>query len=194
MEGTQTAEIEKLLESLGQLPEPEAKPSLIIISGLPGTGKSYFSARLAEKLPAKVLQSDSLRKTLFPKPTYNAAESAHLFKLIHLVIEKLLKKGISIILDATNLSEHHRERLYSIAERLDSKLILVQVIAPPPVVYERLKARMAGANPEDKSDADWKVYQRMKASAQRIRRNHFVVDTSQDITPVIDKIVKEARR
>jgi len=30
----------------------------------------------------------------------------------------------------------------------------------------------------------------MKPAAQRIRRNHFAVDTSKDITPVIDKIVR----
>jgi len=47
---------------------------------------------------------------------------------------------------------------------------------------------------EDHSEADWAVFQKMKNSAQRIRHNHFAVDTSQDITPVLDKIVREANR
>ena len=103
-----------------------------------------------------------------------------------------MKKGISLILDATNLSEQHRERLYSIADRLDAKLVLVRVDAPLNLVYERLKARGEGL--EGKSDADWEVYQKMKPQVQRIRRNHYAVDTSRDITPVIDKIVREVRR
>jgi len=194
MEGKEPREVLKLLKSLGELPEAEATPSFIVISGLPGVGKSYFSARLAEKLPVKILESDALRKVLFPSPTYRPSESAYLFKVVHLLIERLLEKGVSLVLDATNLSERYRERLYNIAERLGARLILVQVMAPPSVVYERLKARAKEANGRSNSDADWGVYQKMKPAFQKIRRHHFVVDTSRDITPVLDKIVREARR
>ena len=114
-----------------------------------------------------------------------------LFQTIHSLIKTLLKRGISLILDATNLSERHREYLYSIAERLGVKLVLVRVDAPPQVVRERLRARLE--NSEGKSDADWAVYQRMKPTVQKIHRKHYAVDTSRDITPVLDKIVREAR-
>lgn len=186
--------VERLIESLGQLPEPVVAPTLIVVSGLPGTGKSYFSARLAERLRFVTLESDALRKILFPFPSYGQQESTQLFQTIHLAIQALLKKGISIILDATNLSERHRERLYSIADRSGAKLILVRVEAPPDVVLERLKGRKDGINPANKSDADWEVYQRMKPTVQKIRRNHFVVDTSRDVGPVLDKIAREVRR
>jgi predicted kinase len=62
------------------------------------------------------------------------------------------------------------------------------------VVYERLKVRQEAAIPENKSDADWDVYQRMRATAEEMRRNHYAVDTSRDITPVLDKVVREVRR
>jgi len=185
-------DVERLTESLGQLPEPMAEPCFIVVSGLPGTGKSHFCGKLEERLSFLILESDALRKTLFPTPSYNRQESSRLFQAIHLLIERLLKKGISLILDATNLSERYRERLYSIANRLDTKLILVRVEAPPEVVHERLKNRLE--NPEAESDADWAVYQRMKPTVQKIRRNHYVVDTSKDITPVLDKIVREASK
>jgi predicted kinase len=184
----------RLAESLGKLPEPVVKPTFIAVSGLPGTGKSYFCNKLAERLPFIVLESDVLRKTLFPSPSYSPEESARLFRALHHLIEGLLKKGFSLILDATNLSERNRERLYNIADRLEVKLVLVRVEAPPGVVYERLKARVGGANAQDKSDADWSVYQKMKPAVDRISRNHYAVDTSRDITPVLDKIVREVRR
>ncbi len=193
MENTQLVSgVQRLTESLGELPEPVAEPTFIVVSGLPGTGKTYFCSQLAERLPFVILESDTLRKALFSLPSYSSEESSHLFRTIHLLTERLLKKGISLILDATNLSERHREYLYSIAEHLDGKLILVRVEAPPQVVYERLKTRLE--NSENKSDAEWIVYQRMKPSVQKISRNHYAVDTSRDITPVLDKIVREVRR
>jgi predicted kinase len=190
MENTQLAgDVERLAESLGQLPEPVAKPTLVAVSGLPGTGKSYFSAKLAARLPFVILESDTLRKILFPGPTYSAEESTRLFRVVHRLIEQLLKKGIPVILDATNLSERHREYLYSIAEHLGVKLILVRVKAPPELVAGRLHQRQEGR--ESNSDADWTVYQRMRSSVEEIQRRHYMVDTSRDITPVLDKIVKE---
>jgi hypothetical protein len=32
----------------------------------------------------------------------------------------------------------------------------------------------------------------MKATAEKIGRRHFIADTTRDITPVIEKIVREA--
>jgi predicted kinase len=84
--------------------------------------------------------------------------------------------------------------LYHIADRLDAKLILVRVEAPPEVVYERLKARSEGTSSGSSSDADWAVFQKMKPTVQKIHRNHFAVDTSRDITPVLDKIVREVNK
>ena len=193
MEHTQLlSDVQQLTESLGRLPEAVAKPAFIAVSGLPGTGKSYFCRKLAERLPVIILQSDALRKVLFSSPSYSSQESYRLFRVCHRLIEELLKRGVSLILDATNLSERHREHLYSIADRLNVKLILVCVEAPPQVVHERLKARLE--NSEGKSDADWSVYQRMKSSVQKIRRNYYAVDTSRDITPIIGKIVREVNR
>ena len=187
------SDVQRLTDGLGELPESVVKPAFIAVSGLPGTGKSYFCSKLAERLPFVILESDALRKVLFSSPSYSSQESSRLFRALHLLIERLLRKGISLILDATNLSERYRERLYNIADRLDVRLILVRVEAPPQVVYERLKTRLEGANPGNKSDAGWAVYQRMKPTVQKIRRNHYAVDTSRDITPVLDKIVREVR-
>ncbi len=188
------SDAQRLSESLGQLPDPVLKPAFIVVSGLPGTGKSYFGSKLAERLPFIILESDALRKTLFSSPTYSSPESSRLFQAIHHLIEALLRRGIPLILDATNLSEQYRERLYNIADRLNVKLILVRVEAPPDVVYERLKARSEGMNSKSASDADWTVFQKMQSTVQKIRRNHYAADTSRDITPVLDKIVREVNR
>lgn len=191
---TVVADVQKLKQGLGELPEPVASPVFVIVSGLPGTGKSHFSRKLAEQLPSVILESDTLRKRLYPSPTYSAQESHRLFNACHRLIEELLDSGITAILDATNLVEQHRERLYLISQRLKVKQIIVRVEAPREVVLQRLQGRSRGIDRGDNSDADSGVYQRMRARAERIRRNHFVVDTSRDITPLVDKIVRAARR
>ncbi|MFH1002792.1 MAG: ATP-binding protein [Chloroflexota bacterium] len=169
MEPVQLAsEVRPLEETLGPLPEPRLNPPLIVVSGLPGTGKSYFSARLAERLGFPVVESDRLRPVLFPHPNHHPEESARLFQAIHRLIEALLRRGIPLILDATNLSERHREHLYRIADRQEARLILVRLEAPPEVVFQRLAARKTGA--------DWSVYLRMKPTADKIRRRHYAVD------------------
>jgi predicted kinase len=188
------SDLQRLTDGLGELPEPVVKPAFVAVSGLPGTGKSYFCAKLAERLPLVILESDALRKTLFSPPSYSPEESAHLFRTLHLLIEKLLKKGIPLILDATNLSERDRERLYNIAGRLDARLILVRIEAPPELVYQRLKARENGGDSGNNSDADWEVYRKMKPSVEKISRKHYVVDSSRDIVSVLDKVVREASR
>lgn len=182
-------DIEKLRQSLTSLPQAQIKPPLVVVSGLPGTGKSFFCHKLAERLPFLILSSDALRKVLFPSPLYNEDENRRLFSACHTLIQELLTKGIPIIFDATNLSERHREYLYHAAEKAGAKLILVCIEAPPEVVRQRLLAREKGFVQDD-SQAGWQVYRRMKPRKEKVSRNYFAVDTSKDITAAIDKIVR----
>ena len=183
-----------LRSSLPNLPEPVAKPFLILVCGLPGTGKSWISHRLGERLPLAVLETDALRKTLSPTPTYTHDENGRLFMRTHLLIEELLTKGISVLLDATNLVERYRQYLYSIVDRVNAKLVIVLTTAPRDVVKQRLRNRLGDSFNGNASDADWEVYRKMSASMEPIRWNHFVVDTSKDVTQAIDKVVREVDR
>jgi hypothetical protein len=49
-------------------------------------------------------------------------------------------------------------------------------------------------DPQDDSQAGWGVYQKMKPRKEKISRNYFVVDTSRDVTPAIDKIVRVIKK
>jgi predicted kinase len=183
-------DVSALKQSLPKLPEPVANPALIVVSGLPGTGKSYFCLKLAERIELVILESDSLRKMLFPAPSYSKEESTQLFRACHGLIEELLGRGISVALDATNLEEHNREQLYHIADQSGTRLIIVKMEAPPEVVQQRLERRVRREYQSDHSDADWNVYTKMKSTVDKIGRNHFAADSSKDIAPVIEKIVR----
>lgn len=137
-------DVKMLMQHFSAITELVINLVFVVISGLPGTGKSFFSRKLAERMPVLVVESDEIRKALFPNHDYSEVESSRLFRALHSLLEKPLKEGISVILDATNLVEFYRERLYHISDKTDVKLILTQITAPEEVVYERLKRRVSG--------------------------------------------------
>ena len=187
-------DVDRLRASLADIREPVAKPVMVVVSGLPGSGKSYLARSLVAQVSLLPLERDAFRKVLFPRPTYDGAESARLFRACHSLIEEMLRRGVSILLDATNLIEDHRRCLYHIADLLEVKLILVYLKAPPGVVYKRLERRSLGLDPEDMSSADWQVYMKMSSTVEPIGRSHHVIDTSTDISPGLANVVGEIRR
>lgn len=187
-------DVTTLAEGLKELPEPQANPALVIVSGLPGTGKSYFCRTLASRFPLAIMESDALRKGLFSTPSYSEEENTRLFAAIHKLLEYLLSGGISLALDATNLEEENREKLYRIADKTGAKLIIVRLKASPEIIKKRLVERKNLPIRSDSSEADWSVYEKLKPTAQKIGRPHYAVDTSGDITPAIEKILKELRK
>ena len=181
----------RIEEYLQPLPPPRTSPALVVLSGLPGSGKSHFSRRLASRYPMARLESDALRKALFGQPTYSADESARLFSACHLVLGRLLARNIAAIFDATNLREMHRRQVYHVADAHKAKLVLVHLQASPAVAHERLEARLKGPQSQDLSDAGPEVYERMQRDVEPIGRPHINVDTSADIEPAIATILQQ---
>lgn len=183
-------DVERLRGSLAALPEPVSRPCLIIVGGLPGVGKSYFSRELAARVPAVIMESDTLRKILFARPTYTWQENRRLFEACHQLAEDLLRECLNVIFDATNLQEAHRQELRDLSERAGARTITVWVEARPELVRERMAARIRRHDPNDNSEADWGIYQRLSGTEQPPRRNYIRVNTARDITPVVEKIVR----
>ena len=74
-------------------------PYLVILSGLPGTGKSYFANCLNGRLSFLTVGSDRMRKTLVPEPKYKRSEHIRVFAACHRLIEELLGEGYRVIFD-----------------------------------------------------------------------------------------------
>ena len=189
---------EALYRGVGDLPTPPGHPALILLVGLPGSGKSHFCRELAEVAPSLiVLESDALREILFSDPTHGGSENARLFPALHRLLERLLRIGHQVVVDATNLRRRNRRMLYDIANRVGALLLIIEAIAPENVIRERLAHRAAnlesGRQTDDRSTADMDVHTRMQQSAQPIRRDHIAVDTSHDIAPALRQISAELR-
>lgn len=186
-------DIAKARRTIGLLPEPWPRPVLVMLSGLPGAGKSYFARRLAGRIPMAVVSTDAVRLALVRRPKYTWQESRRVYDVCHVLLDDLLSGGIPIIFDATNLLERFRRAVYEIAERHNARLVIVETISPEDVVWERMERRAAGEDRLDKSEADWDVYLKMKESADPIERDHFTVDTSRDLEPALERVEEAIR-
>lgn len=164
-------------------------PVLVVMVGLPGTGKSHLTRRLAAQLPIEVVETDEIRWRIASPPTYSREESGRVYQTAHRQIGRYLREGRDVIFDATNLYERGRRTLRRIAEKNGARLLIVQTTAPEQLIENRLRRRKLGIEPRDRSEADWDVYCRMRGEMEAIKQPHLVVDTSQDLKPAIEGIV-----
>lgn len=81
-------------------------PELIMLVGLPGSGKSTYAAEYKEK-GYHVHSSDQIREELY----HDIQDQTHndkVFQTLHKRIKDDLKRGISCVYDATNLAMKRR--------------------------------------------------------------------------------------
>ncbi len=162
------------------------QPVLVMLCGLPGTGKTSLARRLAVRWPAVIIESDRIRQVLFTPPAYTAEESRQVHQVCHILIGWYLRHTDRdgnlyrhhVIYDATNLYEYHRKLVHSLAERNEARLVVVEVTARDEVVRERLAPGGRQDMAQLYSDADWDVYQRMRQRAEPIQGERVTVDTS----------------
>lgn len=184
------------LELQGEWPAVSAgmRPALVMLCGLPGTGKSYFAAALARRAAVVVvLSSDRIRKILVGEPRYSRGEHRRVFAAAHRLLAELLGAGYAVVFDATNRTERARQPLYAIAEKAGARLVILEFNVPEEVARQRLEGRAAGAAAGaagyvDYSDADWRIYCQMRTGGEPIRRPHWRVDSTGDIGPVVERV------
>jgi predicted kinase len=161
------------------------RAALIVMVGAPGTGKSYLGQIIAASVGAGLIQTDAVRKELFPAPRYTTSEARAVYATCHRRIRDALASGQRVVFDGTNLRERRRETLYGIAEEAGAALVIVAAYAPESVIRARLRQRLTARTPGDVSDADWRIYLLLRKDADPIRRPHIVANTTVAPGPVL---------
>jgi uncharacterized protein len=154
---------------------------LVLVGGLPGTGKSTLSDDLGDTLRATVLRSDEIRKELaglpatsptgapFGEGIYSAQATAATYEALLERAGVALEQGETVILDASWTDDAWRARARDLAQRTHADLVELNCQTPADLAADRLRRRAARRDPVagngDASDATPEIAEQMAQTA-----------------------------
>ncbi|HET7036605.1 MAG TPA: AAA family ATPase [Thermomicrobiaceae bacterium] len=182
-----------------------ARPTLFVVGGLSGTGKSVISRRLARALGLGLVSSDAVRLELagrtpgskepaeFGAGIYSTEFTERTYLMLLDRGAEHLQQGNSVVLDATFLNPTWRRAALELAERLARDFVFIECQCSPAVVRERLAHRARELL--EPSEADWAVYQRQRErygpAIASDEQPGIVVDTDRPSALVLEDILRQ---
>lgn len=148
---------------------------MVLVGGLPGTGKSTLCEAISARHGWTVVRSDVVRKqragldptsrapAAFGEGLYDASTTDEVYHELLREAAVLLSMGESVVLDASWSSERHRELARRVAREGRGRLVELRCVLPTEVAQERIARRAAMAS--DASDATTEVAGRLAAVA-----------------------------
>jgi predicted kinase len=160
---------------------------LIMICGLPATGKTTLAKALSEKLGAVHVSSDTVRMSMLEEREYTKEEKRMVYRAMFEKAEKNLKEGKNVVLDATFYKKELRENAEAVAEKAKTGFFIVECVTHEELLKERIFKRK---KEETESEADFEVYRKVKVQFEPIEEEHLAVDTSLSLEKQVELVEK----
>jgi uncharacterized protein len=156
------------LLALGALEPPGRRPALVLVGGLPGTGKTTLATALAERAGLTLIRSDVVRKELagleagdragadWGEGIYTEEWSRRTYDACLSRAEEALFRGGRVVVDASFHGDERRRAFLEVGARLGTRVAFLVCEAPDEVAESRLDRRRA-----DASDADRRTHAEM---------------------------------
>jgi len=175
--------------AVGELAPAGERPCLVLVGGLPGTGKSVLSSGLSAEARLEWLRADAIRKELagldplssgrsevragIYTPEWNDLTYGECLARA----KNLLFAGRRVLVDASFKEERRRLEFLDAARDWGVPAFFLECTSSPDLVRGRLESRT-----RDPSDADWGIYQHVQRTWEALRPRtqavHATVDTS----------------
>jgi predicted kinase len=156
---------------------------LIMVMGLPGSGKSFFAKRFAAELGAEYISSDALRNVMGLRGKYLPENKTDVYLKMTEKAKDWVQKNKSVVLDATFFQKKYRELIYTIAEANQIPIHLILVQADENIIQQRLSL------PRKDSEADHSVYLKIKDQFEPIEKPFLLLDSTNEN---LEEILKKA--
>jgi aminoglycoside phosphotransferase family enzyme/predicted kinase len=150
---------------------------LVIMCGLPATGKSTVAQEVAEAAGMVYYSSDVVRKELaglgprerryerYDTGIYGPEFHERTYRALLERARSDLEAGRSVVLDASYIRRAHRKAAAALAKETGAQFVVLYTTADEGLVRKRLEERLRqGADP---SDARWVIYTGQKRHFQR---------------------------
>lgn len=156
---------------------------LIVLAGLPGTGKSAIARAIAPRLGAVVIDKDPVRAALFPPEAleYSAEQDDFVLGLMLETVEYLFRKNPAraVILDGRTYSRRYQFTMVEeFARRIGAVLRTIECGCDDAVAIERIERDMATHVARNRTPA---LYLAQKAAWEGIPEPKLVLNTGRPI-------------
>lgn len=101
------------------------QPTLILLYGYPGAGKTYLARQLSEDIQAAHVQGERIRYELFDEPRYDRQENEIVSHLMGYMTEEFLNAGMSVIYDINAMRVSQRRELRDMARKCKAHTLLI---------------------------------------------------------------------
>ena len=153
---------------------------IILLAGLPGTGKTTLGQNLASRTDGVLLNKDAIRATLFPDEAteYTTEQDDFVLKIMLDTAGFLIAKrpDSMTFLDGRPFAKRYQiDQVLKAASAMEQPVrVLLCVCAE-----ETVRKRLAQAEGHPAGNRDFALYSRMKTEFEQITVPHTIIDTDQ---------------